>query len=274
MTHGCHARHPAAILAVAIMVVGCAEPSIPISRPSPPAPPAAEPAPELRAVAIGGLTVGDAPPGADPLGAVPTALQPGEVVWVLDTVEVDGREHVLVVTDRDVPELETPFGWIPSAMGGEPTLVATDVTCPAPQLLAADVMRLGRFGGLGCFGNDPIQLIGIAPMGCGMGGSPREGEPEWLNGTWSGLSVGDAPPQAAAEVPFVTVRAAPGVGLAGDCGEPTRYRFTAHFDDPASESCRTIEETGAGVVTLDERLSAFLCRTHLVITEAQPLAGG
>lgn len=274
MTHRRHLPRLAAILTVAIAVVGCAAPSVPISRPSPPAAPAAGPAPELRVVAVDGVTVGDAPPGADPLEAVPTELRRGELVWVLDTAEVDGRERVLVVADRDVPELETPFGWIPSATDGEPTLAAAGVACPAPQLLIADVIRLGRFGGLACFGGNPIQLSGIAPMGCGIGGSPRVGEPDWLNGTWSGVSIGDAPPQAGAEVPFVTARAAPDVGPLGDCGEPARYRFIAHFDDPASDSCRTTEETQAGAVLLDERLSVLLCRTRLVITEAQPLAGG
>lgn len=99
--------------------------------------------------------------------------------------------------------------------------------------------------------------------------------PDWLNGTWSALGIGDAEPrppdfEAGSEI---YAQAAPTGAVQEGCGRAGWHRFLGHFDDPASVTCRTETSDGAGIVSLDPRLSQLLCRASLVLTDAKPLAG-
>jgi hypothetical protein len=102
----------------------------------------------------------------------------------------------------------------------------------------------------------------------------RTGTPDWLNGTWSGTTIGDrepAPPDYEVEG-FLHARAAPGSASLGGCGDPGWRRFLGHFDDPASQTCRTETADATGVIhVVDPRLSELLCRSELVLTDALPI---
>lgn len=232
------------------------------------------PSADLRIVAVDGVKIGDAPAGADPFAAVPSRLAVGEEVWVIDTAEAAAGLAALVVVDRPVLEYMLPMGWIPLETDGVPTLAETDRPCPPHPTAVSDLDLLGRLGRLACFGGRVVTIEAFAPVGCGIGGSSRVGEPEWLNGTWSGLTLGDAepnPPDFEVEV-ALRARIAPGADVP-DCGEAGWYRFTGHFDDPASATCRTTDQTPAGApVVIDERLSELLCRSEFVLERAAPIA--
>jgi hypothetical protein len=139
----------------------------------------------------------------------------------------------------------------------------------------AQLVGLGMFGGLACYGSGPISVDGFSPTACGIGGSPRTGTPDWLNGTWSGTTIGDREPEPPDyEVEHVVhARAAPGSTSLGGCGDPGWRRFLGHFDDPASELCRTQTSDAAGAMhVVDPRLSELLCRSELVLTDAIQIA--
>jgi len=124
----------------------------------------------------------------------PAVLAAGEQVWVLETRQTTSGAWHLVVADQMVPEFEIPFGWVTAERDGAPVLGAAPLACPDPPLSVDQAAELGRFGGLACYGNVPIEVRGFTPMGCGAGGSPRTGTPDWLNGTWSGIGIGDREP--------------------------------------------------------------------------------
>lgn len=238
-----------------------------------PGAPMPSPAAELREVAAESLEPGEPPAGiADIVSITPGAISRGEQVWVLETVDVDGDDWHLVAIDRLMDEFNLPYGWIPAIADGSPTLVQTDIACPAPPLPVGAVTELGRYGGLACFGSANIEIVGFTPLGCGAGGSPRSGTPEWLNGTWTAVGIGNReplPPDFEVEH-AVLARAEPGPVVPAGCGTPGWYRFTGHFDDPAAATCRT-QLSESPVVVLDPRLSGLICRSQFVITSAEAL---
>ncbi|MGI8659407.1 MAG: hypothetical protein ACR2K4_11685 [Candidatus Limnocylindria bacterium] len=229
----------------------------------------------LASIAVESVSVGARGEEDDPTGLQPAELRRGELVWIVDRIEEGGDAWLLVAAAQDFDEFAMPFGWLPERQTSEPTLANADLECPRPPLSVAQAEHLGRFGGLACYGDTTVELIGFTPLGCGAGGSPRTGTPEWLNGTWSVLGIGDAEPQPPDfEVGLaIYARAAPAGAVHGGCGPAGWYRFLGHFDDPASVTCRTETSDGAGVVRLDPRLSQLLCRASLVLTDALPLAG-
>lgn len=270
--------HPSRWAGTALMalLLGACAPMPPTptgDRASASAPVPIVPTANLRTVAVDVLEVGPAPDDrADAVSVAPGVLAQGDAVWVLETAD-DGWSLVTGGTSLD--EATMPLGWVPDALDGEPTLAPADVTCSNPPLSVAQLVGLGRFGGLACFGTGPVTLVGFTPLGCGIGGSPRTGTPDWLNGTWSGIGIGSEEPQppdfdvAAA----ISARAAPDLGLE-PCGSvPGWYRFTGHFDDAASSICRTETTTPDGTRTIEVEplLSELLCRTQLVLTDAEPL---
>lgn len=239
------------------------------------APPPQTTAGWLSGIAVESVSVGTRGDEDDSTGLQPAELPRGELVWITDRIEEGGNAWLLVAAAQGFDEFAIPFGWLPERQAGETTLVKADLGCPTAPLTVPQAERLGRFGGLACYGSAAVELVGFTPLGCGAGGSPRVGTPDWLNGTWSALGIGDDEPQP----PEFTVgsainaRAAPTGAVQGGCGRAGWYRFLGHFDDPASVTCRTKSSDGAGVVRLDPRLSQLLCRASLVLTDAIPLAG-
>jgi hypothetical protein len=160
---------------------------------------------------------------------------------------------------------------VPVAIDGTPTLREPDLGCPPRSTTVQELAALAPLGRLACFGAEQTDFVGFTPIGCGAGGSPRTGMPDWLNGTWSGIGIGSAeaaPPDFAVDASIVA-RAAPGLAIE-QCGSPGWYRFVGHFDDRAAATCRTETTTPNGdqAVTVEPILSELLCRAQLVITEA------
>jgi hypothetical protein len=153
----------------------------------------------------------------------PGTVNAGQRVWVLETV---GTWH-LIVAEGVRDELAIPFGWVPEQIDGAATLAPVVMTCPSSPMPVSQLVGLGMFGGLACYGSEPIDFDGFTPIACGIGGSPRTGTPDWLNGTWSGMSIGDReplPPDHEVDF-FLHVRAAPGSAALGGCGDPGWRRF-------------------------------------------------
>lgn len=275
---------PAPLLAaVLLLLAGCA-PASPsgtpaevaqTATPSPSGPPRRAPDPALREVTVRAVEVGEHPiEGTDAIRVTPGTLERGERLWVLETIEVDGATHHLVVADRLADETVLPFGWIADTLAGSATLAPVDDACPTSPLTVPAAASLDMFGGLACYGQAPIEVVGFTPIGCGIGGSPRTGTPDWLNGSWSSVSIGSAEPRPPElEVPAaISARVAPGAAIPPPCGgEPGWYRFEGHFDDPASETCRTETVAGLDPLVVEPRLSQLLCRAQLVLTAATRL---
>lgn len=265
----------------ALLVSACAAtiPSASLFASESPSVSTAAPSPQttagsLASIAVESVSVGTRGEKDDPTGLQPAELRRGELVWIVDRIEEGGDAWLLVAAARNFDEFAMPFGWLPERQTSESTLASADLECPRPPLSVAQAEHLGRFGGLACYGDTAVELIGFTPLGCGAGGSPRVGTPDWLNGTWSALGIGDAEPQPPDfEVGSeIYAQAAPTGAVQAGCGRAGWYRFLGHFDDPASVTCRTETSDGAGVVRLDPRLSQLLCRASLVLTDAIPLA--
>jgi hypothetical protein len=263
------------ILGAALLALACTPASPTASTASPSLPPeSAAPAAvaaAYRQVAADQLTVAASRAGDEPDAALtPGTVSAGQAVWVLETA---GGWH-LVVAEGPRDELTIPFGWVPAQVDGADTLEPVGISCPASPMPVAQLVGLGMFGGLACYGSEPIAVDGFTPVACGIGGSPRTGTPDWLNGTWSGTTIGDrepAPPDYEVEG-FLHARAAPGSASLGGCGDPGWRRFLGHFDDPASQTCRTETADATGVMhVVDPRLSELLCRSELVLTDALPI---
>ena len=203
----------------------------------------------------------------------PAVLAAGEQVWVLETRQTTSGAWHLVVADQMVPDFEIPFGWVTAERDGAPVLGAAPLACPDPPLSVDQAAELGRFGGLACYGNVPIEVRGFTPIGCGAGGSPRTGTPDWLNGTWSGIGIGDrepSPPDFDVGA-AIGARVQPGHSPEAGCGQPGWFRFVGRYDHPASSTCRTQDTNGLVEVVIDARVTELLCRTQLVLTDVLPL---
>lgn len=228
---------------------------------------------DLREVAVAELDVGRA--DGDPIHVTPGTLREGDLVWVLRADDPDRASHLVAVIDEVLDEVTMPFGWVPVEVDGAPSLRTANVDCPQAPLTVESLAVLQPVGGLACFGSRPMSFVGFTPTGCGAGGSPRTGTPDWLNGTWSSIGIGNqepAPPDFEVEA-VIRARVAQDLALQ-PCGSAGWYGFVGHFDDPASATCRT-ETTvpdGARQISIEPLLSQLLCRAQLVLTDATPLA--
>lgn len=231
---------------------------------------------KLMEVAVARLDVGDGPDG--PSGSIvltAATLQAGALVWIVETTEHEGDQWHLVAGEPGLDELAIPFGWVAASIDGGMTLRRPDLDCPEGPLSVEQSASLGGLGRLACYGDTPIDLIGFTPLGCGAGGSPRTGTPDWLNGTWSGLGIGDrepVPPDFKVDSSIIA-RVAPAANVRAGCAQPGWFRFRGHHDDPASATCRTETVDGLAMIAVEPRISELLCRTSFVINDALPMEG-
>lgn len=229
--------------------------------------PTTDPASELVEVAVDSLAIEPMPDGiAGPdVRVLPATVPIGTRLWILD--EIDGW-MLVVALDQGFEEV-TPIGWVVTQRDGSQTTGAVDLACPPPQLTVPDLVNLGSLGGLACYASRQVELVGFTPLGCGAGGSPRSGTPEWLNGTWTGTSIGNREPMPPDfEVEFgISAKTAPGARVPDGCGEPGWYRFTGHFDDSASATCRTVV-ADVRPIFIEPAVSQLLCRGKLVLDSA------
>ena len=146
-----------------------------------------------------------------------------------------------------------PTGWVAAAArDGTPWLAPASLACPAPPLDGQAVLDLSSLGGLVCYGDREIQLVG--DVTCENADVDRVfGGPEWLHsGRYCRLDLGG-------ETREFFDGGIEGLGL------PTRgrARVTGHFDDPAALTCVWAVEPPAP----DPASVVVNCRAMFVATE-------
>jgi hypothetical protein len=169
------------------------------------------------------------------------------------------------------------FGWIPAVANGTAVLEAAELICPEGEINVPILHRLGAAAAL-CAGGQPFEFEAFAPGACGVADVLTTGEPAWLNPTSSGGGImlyAEPGAQGSFEPPasgVIFARVAPGVDLA-NCDQQVTgrfYRLSAHFDDPAAETCRTQVQGDAGMVDEPPEVSVARCRLEMVITDREP----
>lgn len=218
-----------------------------------------------------------------------TLVRTSGEVWLVHDVGIFGdREQLAPATPlirfaEDDPErdLVLPLigpgarpGWV-SADDGE-TLVPLALTCPDAEPSVPVLAGLGDLAAL-CLGGRDFTFEAFVPGMCGIADGPLvSGDPDWLTGHAPGVVLyGErVDPNLAAEPPpsgYVGAVTVPGVELA-NCDERLAGRFhrlTAHYDDPASASCRTQWTEGAGIIQETPAVTIARCRLTLVITAVE-----
>jgi hypothetical protein len=149
-----------------------------------------------------------------------------------------------------------PVGWVAaSGRDGEAWLGLRSLRCPATPLDGEDVLELGAFGGLACFGANEIRLIGNVRCVLGDGDLPFTG-PYWLSAT--GTCTFDLGGQ--------TLRVLDG-GIGGLPLPMTgRVSLAGHFNDPEASTCRW----ALGPPAPDPIAVVTSCRALFVATSMDP----
>lgn len=262
-----------AVAVVAVLAAACTTdpvPGSPSSRPDP----SLTPIPTLDAglpdvvvgdvvqvvasnLLLGSGVVGDSAPRV--------GLADSNPVYVLEGPRVmNGVTSYLVASTYfhpDVEESEIAFGWIPAhTADGSPTLWRLDPECSAGPITVESLWGTNRAEPLACLGSRSFDFIAYPAPGCRTGQSERVGTPGWLNGNWvSSWLVAEPLPDGAGFGGYLEAWSRPGIVV--PCTGQQRLEITAHYDDPASATCRTL----IGDRNVVPALSVLLCRTHLVI---------
>lgn len=262
-----------AVLAL-ISLAGCraAEPSPPPSTTSSAVTPSG--------TAASTVATSSSAPSADP-GATSTAFATDSAVrTVTDRLRVRSRPGVSAASIKLEPLLRTrtllfvvagpvaadgfdwyqvmpfdgiaPSGWVAAAdRDGTPWLVRASLACPEPPLNGQALLDLSSLGGLVCYRDREIQLVG--DVTCENADVDRVfGGPEWLHsGRYCQLDLGG-------ETREFFDGGIEGLGL------PTRgrARVTGHFDDPAALTCVWAVEPPAP----DPATVVVSCRAMFVAT--------
>jgi hypothetical protein len=146
-----------------------------------------------------------------------------------------------------------PTGWVAAAAkDGTPWLAPASLACPESPLDAQAILDLSSLGGLVCYGDREIQLVG--DITCENADVDRVfGGPEWLgSGHYCQLDLGG-------ETREFFDGGIEGLGL------PTRGRalVTGHFDDPEALTCAWAVEPPAP----DPAMVVVSCRAMFVATD-------
>jgi hypothetical protein len=162
------------------------------------------------------------------VGATSVKLEPllptGTLLFVIDgPVTADGYDWYHAMPFDGI----APTGWVAAAAhDGTPWLAPESLTCPTPPLDTQAILDLSSFGGLICFGNREIQLVGDVTCELGDDGIVFAG-PTWIrHDRRCSIDLGGE------------TRSFFDGGIEG-LGLPTHGRavVTGHFDDPEARSC-------------------------------------
>lgn len=216
--------------------VASAAPSSPAITDSPPgtssSAPGSEPTAALTAIAIDSavrtatdrLRVRSAPG----VGAASVKLEPllpvRTLLFVIEgPVGADGYAWYHAMPFDGI----APTGWVAAAAhDGTPWLAPVSLSCPTPPLDGQAILDLSTFGGLICFGNREIQLVGDVTCELGDVDMVFAG-PTWIrHDRHCSIDLGGE------------TRSFFDGGIEG-LGLPTHGRgvVTGHFDDPEARSC-------------------------------------
>ena len=142
---------------------------------------------------------------------------------VAGPIAADGYDWYHVVPFDGI----APTGWVAAAArDGTPWLAPASQACPEPPLDGQAILDLSSYGGLVCYGDREIQLVG--DITCAIGDVDRViAGPEWLRSDrYCQIDLGG-------EAREFFDGGIEGLGL------PSRFRalVTGHFDDPEAQTC-------------------------------------
>lgn len=150
-----------------------------------------------------------------------------------------------------------PSGWVAAgSREGEAWIAADDLSCPETPLQATQLIELGVYGGLACYGNDTIDVTG--EVQCSQGDLDQTiGGPTWLSSDASCQFMVDG---------------APAYFFYPDAGVEVTYPYdfpivqvTGHFADAQSASC----EWGVDPPAPEQHEVEAMCRAIFVVTEME-----
>jgi len=304
MRGGRHANARAGLAALVILLAACSAasptPSVeptdsgapsPTATPSPdltPSPtptssPAATPAPPtfqnqaLARVLVDGLNVRTAPSGSAPrqtdVTGAPLGLGAGDEVLVLGGPDwADGNWWVIVALSQDsgLYAAPIPVGWAAAGTGDAPWIEANSVGCGDSSVEnLADLQGIVR---VACYSSAPFTFdarIASEPPDGGLGGACDVADqyPRWLlcdhiNYNWVNVDGGT---DWLLQLHFDPDTGVAPTGLADVGTTGAAIRITAHYDDPASDSCVTASLPGS----LDGLSQRLTCAAKLVVDAIQ-----
>ena len=188
------------------------------------------------------------------VGATSVKLEPllptGTLLFVIDgPITADGYDWYHAMPFEGI----APTGWVAAAAhDGTPWLAPESLTCPTPPLDAHAILDLSTYGGLVCYGDREIRLVG--DIVCELADVDRPfGGPDWLgNGRHCQFDLGSQ------SMEFFDG------GIEG-LGLPTRGRalVTGHFDDSQARACTWGIESPAP----DPASVVVNCRAMFVATD-------
>jgi hypothetical protein len=191
-------------------------------------------------------------------------LETPDRAYVLDgPVSADGYDWFLLdaVAVDWAPNDLPPVGWVAAAgKDGEPWITRVEPEC-LPQPSLGQIIHAPPELNLYCYPEVELTFEGL--VSCNDLESLITGAP-WDTGCWivESEDVFGAIPQPVIIAP--TDASADQAPLPGGRDSYGRFRFRAHFDDPASARCEDAE-TGA-----PDELSIYACRRLLVVSEWLP----
>jgi hypothetical protein len=156
--------------------------------------------------------------------------------------------------------------WIaPATNGASPTPAPTPTACPGAAADLTDLALMDPPKAVDCLGHRSITITGYRYEGecaCGVG-PPRT--PSWLADVFSGRFIQALPGPARSRV--LSVHFDPAAGIPEDLPGNVPLTITGHFDDPAAQTCRSLD----GSESRDAVITA--CRQAFVVTELHPGSG-
>ena len=203
-------------------------------------------------------------------------LRAGARVFVIGSPATEGDTYwyrIAVVSGAYTGTDDCPMapcfmglGYVASPRTGDPWLEEVEIGCPSSPMTVADLSRLQPLEQLHCYGNQEIVVTGTVSWPYGDYVGAVVFQPAWL-----------ARPEGAAyflDVPqnLIWFRSDPADALEPPQGGDV-IRAAAHFDDPASPSCRARVNQDGSYEGIDPSIIpttevvVLACRTQLVITE-------
>jgi hypothetical protein len=283
-----------AAVALVVLLAACASPSPDSSLPSglksaeasasllsPSATPQPVVIDTIAEVVTNDLVVRSAP-GVDPSSEIlPSLLQPGDRLFVIEgPVHATFYDwyHVQPITEPPPWPQDWPAaGWVAAASReGEPWVAPLPIDCPQPaDLEVAELAAFHPLEALSCFGSRGLRVraASIICSGYFIEDLPLPNytiEPEWL-GSGTGCQLNPITTAVAgAALPYFTPEFVPG----GSTPEhPFWLWVIGQFDHSAASSCVLHPQSGdprqAPAPELDSAQIILLCRSHFAVTATE-----
>jgi hypothetical protein len=168
---------------------------------------------------------------------------------------------------------QVAFGFVAESDGSGPFLEPVGIECPPLPVDITALAALPPWGGLACFGSEPLTLTGYdEPENYGFGGVCNcVATPEWLLHPFAHWRLS---PSMTKQFPWLVMRLRPRAQEMWPADPGQTLAIVSHFDDPASRRCRfgqpdpslqpdvpVTYDDGPGIV--------LMCREQFVVTEVR-----